>query len=198
MRATAAPPPRRASDSRIASPSTPPATCCSPSSPTLAGDDGGFIRRIAAGPDERITGGDPGEIITHRRRQRHPGPVRAGRHPPARRRLCTLGTSPSAPGGALYVAENNGVLRLAPGADGLVDGSADETVTRVLGTPLGLQLPFQGDGGPARDAYAALPQRDRRPSLGRPARHQPRTSAGSAGSPPAPTASWTAAATSSS
>ena len=118
----------------------------------LAGSNGGFIRRIAAGPDGRVTGGDPTETIATIAGSGAQDFVSDGVHP------LSAGIWPwdlaVGPGGELYVAENNGVLLLRPGADGVLDGSADETVTRVFGTPLGFPLPFQGDGGPARDAWA--------------------------------------------
>ena len=122
-------------------------------SPTLAGDDGGYIRRIAAGLDGRVTGDDPGETITTIAGNGQQDIfVSSGVHP------LSAGIYPFGlavgPGGQVYVAENNGVLLLGPGADGVLDGSADERVIRVFGTPLGFSLPFQGDGGPARDAYA--------------------------------------------
>jgi uncharacterized repeat protein (TIGR01451 family) len=122
--------------------------------PALTGEMGGFVRRIAAGPDGRITGGDPAETITSVAGNGTQDPFIAdGIHP------LTAGLFPfdiaAGPGGGVYIAETNGVLLVSPGADGLVDGSADETVTRVFGNPLGFQAPFQGDGGPARSAYSS-------------------------------------------
>jgi hypothetical protein len=61
--------------------------------------------------------------------------------------------------GAL-LAGGQTIVRVTPGADGLVDGSSDETVTQVAGIP-GANLaghldPFQGDGLPATQAVLAI------------------------------------------
>jgi probable HAF family extracellular repeat protein len=123
--------------------------------PWLAGGGGGYVRRIAAGLDGRITGNDPAEAIaTVAGDGTQDIFVPDGVHPLAAG-IFPFGLAVGSDN-ALYVAENNGVLRLEPGADGIVDGSADEVFRRVYGSPIGFTAPFQGDGGPARDAYAGF------------------------------------------
>ena len=54
------------------------------------------------------------------------------------------------------LAGGSTLIRISPGADGLVDGSADETVAAIGGIPaanlVGYAEPFSGDGLPASQA----------------------------------------------
>ncbi|HVW25761.1 MAG TPA: hypothetical protein VHC69_10345 [Polyangiaceae bacterium] len=59
--------------------------------------------------------------------------------------------------GALYVSDtfHHAIRRIDPGADGVVTGDADETITTVAGT-LG-EAGYDGDGGPATAAHLHQP-----------------------------------------
>jgi sugar lactone lactonase YvrE len=122
----------------------------------LSEPGGLWVRRVAAGADQRLTGADdPDEIITtiagNGTGQFGPDgthPLDSGIYP----MTLTFGT-----GGSLYLGTNNGVLRIAPDGDGSVDGSAGEAIESLTGPAVGPALPYQGDGGLAGDAlvYAA-------------------------------------------
>ena len=60
------------------------------------------------------------------------------------------------PGGDLFATDVylNTVRRIVPGADGLITGAADETITTVAGNGT---APYSGDGGPATAAGLATP-----------------------------------------
>lgn len=120
------------------------------------GESGAYIRRIAAGPDHLITGvADPAEIITTIAGNGLQSPPANGVHP------LDAGLYPWSLAfgseGSLYVASNDRVLRITPGADGRVDGSADESVTTVVGSLAGYERPFFGDGGHPHDAGISFP-----------------------------------------
>jgi Domain of unknown function DUF11/HYR domain len=58
--------------------------------------------------------------------------------------------------GYLLVAGGLHLLRIAPGADGLVDGDADETISVVAGCNTNCVAPFGGDGLPTSDPKVYL------------------------------------------
>ncbi|MEW6684219.1 MAG: HYR domain-containing protein, partial [Nitrospirota bacterium] len=60
--------------------------------------------------------------------------------------------------GHLLISNGTDLMRMSPGADGLIDGSADETLTLINGCHTNCQQPFGGDGLPINDPTVFLAQ----------------------------------------
>ena len=118
-------------------------------SSTLAGP-GKAVRRIAAGADHLITGDDAAEVVNTVAGGGTQWPPEAGDP-----RVALIDGNDIAfnQQGDLYVGGTAVVVRItpAPGAH-VIDGSAGEHLTVVVGHPILTYAPYQGDGGPALDA----------------------------------------------
>ncbi len=87
------------------------------------------------------------------------GPTASGVHPTQTSLEAPVGIAFDTQGHLLVLAGNQvpfgafyfGLFRISPGADGVVNGSVDETITQVAGCA-SCPFPFQGDNRPAMEA----------------------------------------------